>query len=303
MKVLVAGASGAVGLPLVRQLRAAGHEVSGTTRSESGAERIRQAGGNPVICDALDCPALIEAVSEAAPEVVINQLTSLPAKYEPSKKGYYDATNRIRREGGDNLIAATAASGARRMITQSVAFIYALSGPGVRTETDPVDRSGPQEATLYHEQKALDQDRFETVVLRYGFFYGPGTWYGRDGHLARQVAARRLPVVGGGTGIFSFLHVEDAASAAVAALTKGNGIYNVTDDEPAPFSDWLPAYAEAIGAKPPRRVPFWLASLVAGKLVALHATRGNGASNAKFKAEVDWQPSIPSWRQGFREAL
>jgi len=299
MRVFVAGASGAIGLPLVRQLTEAGHEVVGSTRGGSSAEKIRDAGGIAVPVDVFNREQLVEVVTQAAPEVVINQLTSLPAKFEPKKKGFYDANNRIRSEGGDNLIEATAASGARRLVTQSISFLYELSGPKIKAEEEPVDRSGIHDAVLGHERKAMADDRFETVVLRYGLLYGPGTWYARDGHLADEVRSRRLPIVGGGAGVTSFLHVEDAASAAVVAAEKGTGIYNVTDDDPAPMSEWIPVYAEALGAKPPRKVPFWLAAMIAGKPIARQATEGRGASNAKFKHQTGWSPSIPSWRQGF----
>lgn len=300
MKVFVAGASGVVGLPLTRQLVEAGHEVTGSTRGETGAAGIEEAGGKPVICDVFDREALIRSVSSAAPEVVINQLTSLPPKFEPRKKGYYDANNRIRSEGGDNLIEAAAAAGARRFVTQSISFLYEMSGSPVKTEADPVDRSGTNDAVLEHERKALEDPRFETVVLRYGLFYGPGTWYSRDGHVGQEVIRRRLPIVGAGTGLASFIHVEDAASAALAAVDQGIGIYNVTDDEPAPMNDWLPVLAAALGAKPPRKVPFWLASLVAGRPVARQAVDGRGASNAKFKTDTDWEQLFVSWRRGFQ---
>ena len=303
MKIFVAGASGAIGLPLVRQLVAAGHQVTGSTRGGGGAGRIREAGGVAVACDVFNPGQLTEAVKQAGPDIVVNQLTSLPPKFEPKKKGFYDANNRIRSEGGDNVIAATAAAGAGRLVTQSISFLYELEGPMIKTEDEAVDRSGTHDAVLGHEQKALEDGRFETVVLRYGLLYGPGTWYAADGHISEEVRKRRLPVVGDGGGYSSFLHVEDAASAGVVALDRGEGIYNVTDDEPAPLAEWLPVLAEALEAKPPRRVPAWLASLVAGRAIVRQATDGRGASNAKFKAETGWQPSIPSWRQGFFEAL
>lgn len=299
MRVFVAGASGAIGLPLVRQLVDAGHEVTGSTRGGPSAGKIREAGGVAVACDVFDRDQLEEVLEACSPDVVINQLTSLPARFEPRKADFYEANNRIRSEGGDNLIAATAASGAKRLVTQSISFLYALQGPWIKTEDEPVDRSGVHDAVLGHEKKALEDDRFETVVLRYGLLYGPGTWYAVDGHLAEEVRKRRLPIVGKGTGMTSFVHVEDAASAAVAALDRGEGIYNVTDDEPAPMSEWLPGFADAIGAKPPRKVPFWLAKLIAGKQIATVAVEGRGASNEKAKAELGWRPSHPSWREGF----
>jgi nucleoside-diphosphate-sugar epimerase len=303
MKIFVAGASGVIGLPLVRRLVAAGHEVSGSTRGGAGAEKIREAGGSAVPCDVFDREQLVDAVTAAGPEVVINQLTSLPPKFEPAKKGFYEANNRIRSEGGDNVIEATAAAGARRLVTQSISFLYEMTGPTVKTESDQTDTSGTHAAMLGHERKALDDDRFEAIVLRYGLFYGPGTWYSRDGYIGQQVLKRRLPVVGSGAGIASFIHVDDAAGAAAMVVDRGTGVYNVTDDEPAPMNEWLPALAEGLGAKPPRRVPFWLASLLAGKQIATQALRGHGASNAKFKAEFGWRPEIPTWRQGFETAI
>jgi nucleoside-diphosphate-sugar epimerase len=310
MKVFVAGASGAIGKPLVRQLVAAGHEVTGTTRREERAAEIEGAGARAVVCDALDGPALIEAVAQASPEVVVNQLTSLPQRYDPRKASFYTATNRVRSEGGRNLLEAALAAGARRLLTQSIAFLYAPEGGWVKDEDarpfdDAPGHFGPAvESMLGHEREVLEAPGLEGLVLRYGQFYGPGTYYAPDGHLGREVRRRRFPIVGPGTGTFSFLHVEDAAGATVAALERGApGIYNVVDDEPAPLHEWLPVFAEALGAKPPRRVPVWLASLVAGRATAATATQLRGASNAKAKRELGWQPRYLSWRQGFHEAL
>ncbi|HEY5976917.1 MAG TPA: NAD(P)-dependent oxidoreductase [Solirubrobacterales bacterium] len=310
MKVFVAGASGVIGLPLVRQLVEAGHQVSGTTRHEGKADEIRAAGGTAVICDALDSSALEAAVKAAEPEVVINQLTALPERYEPRKASFYEKTDEVRRVGGRNLLAAASAVGARRFLTQGICFIYAPEGDLVKDEdarpyTDaPGHFQHAVEAMIDHERDALAAAGIEALVLRYGQFYGPGTYYARDGHLGREVAKRRFPVVGEGNGVFSFLSVDDAAGATVAALDHGReGIYNVCDDEPAALHEWLPVYAEALGAKPPRRVPVWLAGLVAGKSVAAQAEHLRGASNAKAKRELGWEPRHPSWRQGFREAL
>jgi nucleoside-diphosphate-sugar epimerase len=310
MKVFVAGASGAIGRPLLRQLLAAGHEVTGTTRREERAEEIRAVGARAVLCDAFDAAALEAAVREAAPEVVVNQLTSLPQRYNPRKASFYEQTNRVRREGGRNLAAAARAAGARRLVTQSISFLYAPEGDWVKDEEarpfdDAPGHFGPAVRVLLdHEREVVESPDFEGLVLRYGQFYGPGTYFARDGHLGREVRRRRFPVVGPGTGTFSFLHVEDAAAATVAALDSGApGVYNVVDDEPAPLREWLPVYAEALGAKPPRRVPVWLAKLVAGKAVTETAVGLRGAANAKAKRELAWQPRYPSWRQGFREAL
>ncbi len=309
MKVFVAGASGAIGRPLLRQLVAAGHEVAGMTRREERAEEIRTAGAAAVVCDALDAAALETAVKRAAPEVVVNQMTSLPQEYNPRKASFYAATDRVRREGGHNLVEAARAAGAKRFLTQSIAFLYAPEGDWVKSEdARPFEDAqghfrGAIEAMLGHEREVVESSDFEGLVLRYGQFYGPDTYYARDGHLGREVSRRRFPVVGPGTGTFSFLHVEDAAGATVAALSAGApGIYNVVDDEPAPLHEWLPVYAEALGAKPPRRVPAWLAKLVAGSSVAEMAVGLRGASNAKSKRELGWQPRYPSWRDGFSDA-
>ncbi len=310
MKIFVAGASGAIGRPLVRRLVAAGHEVTGTTRHRDRAEEIQAARASAVVCDALDRPALETAVKAAAPDVVVNQLTSLPQEYNPRKSTFYEATNRVRREGGGNLVAAARAAGAGRFITQSIAFLYAPEGDWVKDEEarpfdDAPGHFGPAvEVMLAHEREVTESTDFAGLVLRYGQFYGPGTYFAADGHLGREVRRRRFPIVGAGTGTFSFLHVEDAAGATLAALEGGApGIYNVTDDEPSQLKEWLPVYADALGAKPPRRVPVWLASLVAGRAVASSAVELRGASNAKAKRELKWEPRYPSWRQGFREAL
>jgi nucleoside-diphosphate-sugar epimerase len=309
VKVFVAGASGAIGRPLVRQLVAAGHEVTGTTRREDRAESIRESGAKAVVCDIFDRPALETAVRGAAPEVVVNQLTSLPQDYNPRSLDYAP-TNRVREEGGGNLMAAALASGARRYLTQSIAFLYAPEGGSVKSEdARPYDDAPAPfdegvRAMLAHECDVLGTEGIEGLVLRYGQFYGPGTYYAPDGSIGRQVLKRMLPVVGPGTGVASFIQVEDAAGATVAALDSGApGIYNVVDDEPSPMREWLPFYAEAIGAKPPRRVPTWLARLVGGKVAVSFGTQLRGASNAKAKRELGWQPRYPSWRQGFREAL
>jgi nucleoside-diphosphate-sugar epimerase len=309
MKVFVAGASGAIGKPLVRQLVAAGHEVTGTTRHPERAEEIRAGGATAVVCDVLDRAALEAAVKAAAPEVVVNQLTSLPEDFNPRKIDY-GPTNRVREEGGDSLMAAALASGARRYVTQSIAFIYAPEGDWVKDEeARPYEDAPPPfdagaRAMLGHERMVLGTEGIEGLVLRYGQFYGPGTYYAPGGSIAKQVSKRMFPVVGPGTGVASFIHVEDAAAATAAALDHGApGIYNVTDDEPSPVREWLPLYAEALGAKPPRRVPTWLARLVGGRISVMFSVHLRGAANAKAKRELGWQPRYPSWRQGFREAL
>jgi nucleoside-diphosphate-sugar epimerase len=310
MRVFVAGASGAIGTPLVRQLLAGGHEVTGMTRREERAEAIRATGADAVVCDAFDAEGLARAVKSATPDAVINQLTSLPRKYNPRKAAFYEATNRVRHEGGHNLIEATRAAGASRFVTQSIAFLYAPEGDWVKDEeARPFDDApghfgGAVAAMLSHEREVVESPDFTGLVLRYGQFYGPGTYFGADGHIGREVSRRRFPIVGPGTGMFSFLHLEDAAGATLAALEHGPaGVYNVVDDEPARLGEWLPVYAEALGAKPPRKVPVWLAKLVAGGAVASTAVELRGASNARAKRELGWAPAHPSWRQGFRDSL
>ena len=308
MKVFVAGASGAIGRPLVPRLIAGGHEVTGTTRSEGSAEAIRAAGASAAIVDALDADALHEAVERAAPEVVVHELTALPERFNPRKRGLYDATNRIRREGTRNLLDAARAAGVRRFVCQSIAFAYApRERPEVMDEEAPLNLDAPPPFSegmrvIAEMERAVLDAELDGLVLRYGWFYGPGTYYGEGGSMAADVRKRRFPVVGSGSGLFSFIHTDDAADATVAAVERGApGIYNVVDDEPAALRDWVPAYAEALAAPPPRRVPVWLARLVAGKMASSMNVQP-GASNAKAKRELGWAPRWSSWREGFPEA-
>jgi nucleoside-diphosphate-sugar epimerase len=309
MRVFVAGASGVIGRSLVPKLVAAGHEVTGTTRNERSAEAIRAAGAQAAICDALDAAAVEDAVIAAAPEAIVSELTSLPKDYD-LRTIDYGPTNRVRVEGGRNLISAGRKVGAGRYISQSIAFVYEPEGDWVkdeeaRTFIEPPGRfASGLEATLTSEREALEADGMEGLVLRYGQFYGPDTYFDRGGSIAEQVRKRRFPQVGSGSGVFSFIHVDDAADATVASIERGSpGIYNVVDDDPAPISDWLPIYADAINAKRPMRVPTFLARLLGGKMAAIMATQLRGASNAKAKRELGWQPAHPSWRQGFVASL
>ncbi len=309
MRVFVAGASGAIGASLVPRLAAAGHEVTAMTRSAGKAGDLEAAGARPVVCDAFDASAVRDAVDAAGAEVVVNELTALPNHFDPRKVDY-GPTNRLRREGTANLLAAAAAAGARRLISQSIAFLYAPEGPPLKDEEDPPFIDAPEpfgdgiQATLELERQTLSAPSVEGVVLRYGWFYGPGTYFAPDGSIAERVRARRYPVIGSGHGITSFLHVDDAAAATVAALDHGPaGIYNVVDEAPAALREWLPEYARALGAKAPLRVPRWLARLVGGRMMAVMATEQRGASNAKAKRELGWSLRYPSWRQGFREGL
>jgi nucleoside-diphosphate-sugar epimerase len=309
VRVFLAGASGVIGRSLTPKLIAAGHDVTGTSRSERSAEAIRAAGAEAAICDCLDPAAVEEAVIAANPEVIVSELTSLPEDYD-LRTIDYEPTNRVRVEGGRNLISAGRKVGARRFVTQSVAFVYDPQGDWVKDEDAPTYRVAPGrfksgfDATMISEREALDAERIEGVVLRYGQFYGPDTYFDRDGSIAKQVRARRFPIVGKGSGVFSFIHVDDAADATVAAVELGpGGIYNIVDDDPAPMRDWLPVYAEAIDAKAPFKAPAFLARLLGGKAAAAMSTELRGASNEKAKRELGWSPAHPSWRQGFAEAL
>ena len=309
MRVFVAGASGAIGRSLVPRLVAAGHQVTGTTRSDAKAEAIRAAGATSTVVDALDADALRGAVADAAPDAIVHQLTALPHRFNPRKSDLYAPTNRVRREGTRNLLTAAGAAGVRRFVCQSIAFAYEPGPePEVKDEQARLSLRAPPpfgegvRVIDEMERSVVEALGLEGVVLRYGWFYGPGTYYGDGGSMQADVRKRRLPVVGSGDGLFSFIHVDDAADATVAAVERGApGIYNVVDDEPAALRDWLPVYAEAIGAPPPRRVPVWLARLVAGK-VAAEVNLQPGASNAKAKRELGWEPRWRSWREGFREA-
>ena len=304
MKVFVAGATGVIGRTLTAQLVAAGHEVIGMTRSHERAAAIEAAGATAAVCDALDAPALRAAVARAEPEVVVHQLTALPPRFEPRNPRLYDETNRVRTEGTRSLLEA---AGGARIVCQSIAFAYRPgSEPRVVDEDTPLFTEAPPpfgaatHVVAEMERMVLEADG---LVLRYGWFYGPGTYFGEGGSTARDVARRRFPIVGEGGGLWSFVHVDDAAAATVAAVERGApGVYNVVDDEPAGMRDWLPVYAQAIGARRPLRVPLWVARIVAGKAVAAMSTTLPGASNARAKRELGWEPRWPSWRTGFRDA-
>jgi nucleoside-diphosphate-sugar epimerase len=305
----VSGASGAIGRFLIPQLVDAGHEVVGMTRRQDKADALAGLGARGVMVDALDRDAVRRVVIDAAPEAVIDQLTSLPRDYDLRNPRLYDANDEIRAKGTPALHDAAREAGARRFVMQSVAFLYAPEGDWVKTEEArswhdaPMPFARSVRVLSGNEQRISGDPDVEGVVLRYGFFYGPGTYYASDGSIAAQVRKRQFPIVGKGAGMASYVHLHDAAAATVAALERGRGIYNVVDDEPAPAREWLPVYARAIGAKPPRRVPAWLARIVAGGRIAGLATQLRGASNAKAKAELGWQPVLPTWREGFMTAL
>ncbi|HEU5104714.1 MAG TPA: NAD(P)-dependent oxidoreductase [Solirubrobacterales bacterium] len=309
MKVFVAGASGVLGRPTVRRLVAAGHDVVGMTRREERAAEIRGDGAEAVVCDVFDAEGLREAVVAARPEVVVHLLTSLPQRYS-LKEDYLAPTNEVRRVGTRNLIAAARAAEARRLVAESIAFAYEPEGGWVKDEEAPLQRNAPEPfggavaAVTEMEQEVGEAEGLEGLVLRFGWLYGPGTYYGRGGKQAEEVQKRRFPIVGKGNGVFSLIHSEDAAAATVAAVERGApGIYNVADDEPAPLREWLPVYAEALGAKPPRRLPVWLVRLAAGEMIAGSLTQMRGADNSKAKRELGWQPEHASWRQGFAASL
>jgi 2-alkyl-3-oxoalkanoate reductase len=316
MKVFVAGATGALGRQLVPQLVARGHEVVGMTRSASKQDLVRSLGAHPVVADALDPDAVAQAVASAEPEVIVHQLTALSGKMSlrdarhPERSTMFALTNRLRTEGTDHLLAAGRAVGARRFVAQSFgAFRFTSTYGPLQTEADPVDPDTGQpglEAILYLEQAVTKIEWGEGLVLRYGGFYGPGTGISLapDAVMTGPIRKRRFPIVGDGRGVWSFVHIEDAAAATAIAVERGEpGIYNVVDDEPAPVREWLPELASALGAEPPRRIPRWLGRLAAGETATLMMTEARGASNEKAKRELGWQPRYASWRQGFAQGL
>jgi nucleoside-diphosphate-sugar epimerase len=311
MRLFFAGASGVIGRALLPRLVDEGHEVTALTRTPDKAKALREAGAEPVVADVLDAGALREAVVAARPQAVIHHLTDLPQRFTPgAMKQGLAATDRMRTAGTANLLDAAQEAGARRVVAQSVAFAYAPTGTGLKREGDPLylDAPPPFDASVAAvaelERAVTNTEGIEGVALRFGFWYGPGTAYAGDGHWAREARRRRLPIVGDGSAVYSFVHVDDVAGATIAALEGGApGIYNIVDDDPAPAREWTPAYAEAVGAKRPLRLPAFVVRIVAGRYAAYLATGLRGASNEKAKRELDWTPRWPSWREGFREAL
>jgi nucleoside-diphosphate-sugar epimerase len=313
MKVFVAGATGALGLRLIPQLVARGHEVIGMTQTPSKQDLLRALGARPVVADALDADAVARAVAEAEPDVIVHQLTALKNLDLRHVDRTFALTNRLRTEGTDHLLAAGRAVGVQRFVAQSYAgWPFARTDGPVKTEEDPLDPHPPDalRATLdaiRHVERAVTAiDWGDGVVLRYGGFYGPGTNLSSDprAEMAEVVRKRKFPLVGDGAGVWSFVHIDDAAAATVAAVEHGaTGIYNVVDDEPAPVRDWLPTLAKTLGAKPPRHLPRWLGRLAAGEAATVMMTEVRGASNAKAKRELGWQPVYTSWRTGFAEGL
>jgi 2-alkyl-3-oxoalkanoate reductase len=305
MRVFVTGATGALGRHLVPGLIAAGHEVTATTRTPGKVAQLREAGAEPVVVDGLDREAVIAAVLAAAPEVIVHQMTALAGQQNlrnPDKA--FAATNELRTRGTDNLLAAAARAGTRRVIAQG----YAGPGPdepsggALKTEEDPLHwrpiRGAVQApAAMTYVDKTVPLQAPEGVVLRYGGFYGPGA----SDFLLEMLRKRRVPVIGGGTGVWSFVEITDAAAATIAAVDHGAaGIYNVVDDDPAPVAEWLPYLAQVAGAKPPLRMPAWLGRLLAGEFVVAQMTTSRGSSNQKARKELGWMPRYASWREGFR---
>jgi len=319
MKIFVAGATGALGRALVPQLVTRGHHVVGMTRSASKQDLVRSLGARPVVADALDPDAVAQAVASAEPEVIVHQLTALSGEMtardmrHPERSAWTITTNRLRTEATDHLLAAGRAVGARRFVAQSFgAFRWARTGGPVLSEAEPIDPNPPAALRaalvgILHVERAVPAIEWgEGLVLRYGGFYGPGTAISlaADAAMAVPIRKRMFPVIGDGGGVWSHVHIDDAAAATVAAVDHGQpGIYNIVDDEPAPVREWLPVLASALDAKPPRRIPRWLARLAAGETVTLMMTDSRGASNEKAKHELGWQLRYPSWRQGFAQGL
>jgi nucleoside-diphosphate-sugar epimerase len=311
MLIFVAGATGALGSRLVPLLISAGHSVVGLTRTPAKADAIRQTGAEAAVADACKRAAVVAAVASARPDVIVHEMTSLGAATDLRKFDQtFAATNRLRTEGVNNLLAAAKQAGTRRIVAQSFCgWPYAREGRPVKSEDDPLDRAPPQElrrtleAIRFLENAVTQWPDIEGVVLRYGAIYGPGTGL-FDGPLIDQLRHRRVPLIGTADGWWSFLHIDDAAVAtAIAVERAAPGIYNIVDDEPAPVREWLPALAAMLGARPPRHIPKWLARIVAGEHIVTLMTEGRAGVNAKAKRELGWQPKHSSWRQGFAEVL
>jgi nucleoside-diphosphate-sugar epimerase len=312
MRIFVAGASGAVGRRLVPLLVECGFDVVAMTRWPAKRWSLAEMGAEPVVADGLDRGSVMAAVMRSEPEVVVHEMTGLAGV--TSFRNFdraFARTNRLRTEGTDHLLEAARAARVRSFVAQSFGnWNYERAGAAAKTETDPLDPDPPARqrrslAAIRHlEEAVLGATGLEGVALRYGSLYGPGTAIAPDGDVARLVRGRRFPVVGDGDGVWSFIHVDDAATATLAAIDRrAVGAFNVADDEPAAVSDWLPALARALGARPPRRVPVWLGRLASGEVGVSLMTRIRGASNAKAKTELDWRPRYASWREGFRDGL
>jgi nucleoside-diphosphate-sugar epimerase len=310
MRVLVAGATGAIGRQLVPRLVAAGHEVHGMTRSESKKALLDKLGAVSVVADALDRDQVAEVVGTARPDVIVHELTAIPSTLDLRHfDRSFALTNRLRTEGTDFLLSAGQAVGVQRFVAQSFFTCYARTGGAVKNEDDPFDTSPAREqrgvvAAIRHlEQAVLGATWTEGIVLRYGGFYGPGTSLAAGAEQVELIRQRKFPLVGDGRGVWSFIHIADAADATVAAIERGSrGVYNIVDDDPAPVAEWLPALAEELGAKKPMRVPRFVGRLFAGEVGVMMMTELRGASNAKARRELQWRPAHSSWRQGFMAA-
>jgi nucleoside-diphosphate-sugar epimerase len=309
MRVFVAGGTGEIGRRLVPQLVARGHQVTATTTSPAKLDRLAQLGADGVVMDGLDAASVGEAVAGARPDAIVHQMTAIAPAHagKPDMKHFdrwFASTNRLRTEGTDHLLAAAEATGVSHFVAQSYAGWNGIrTGGWVKTEEDPLDQlAGTAAHELMEAIRHVEDVVFRTdgAVLRYGWLYGPGA----NDDLIEPVRKRQFPLVGGGTGYCSWVHLDDAASATVLAVEqKARGVFNIVDDEPAPASEWLPYAAACVGAKPPMRVPKWLARMVAGEVAVTMMTEGRGFSNAKAKRELGWKLRYPSWRQGFKEAL
>lgn len=313
MRILIAGATGVLGSHLVPLLVNAGHEVFGTSRNEAGLSGLSEQGATGVVMDGLDADSVRAAVTDAKPDVIVHQLTALAAQSGNPKKFDDDfaLTNRLRTEGTDHLLAASQAAGVRRVVAQSFgSWPNNRTGGWVKTEDDPlVDDPGKEarqslRAIRYVEKAVTEAPGIEGLAMRYGNFYGPGNAASRTGSMGEMIKRGKFPVVGGGTGVWSFIHIEDAAAATAAAVENGApGVYNVVDDEPAPVAEWLPYLAEQVGGKRPMRLPAWLAKPMLGEFGIALMTTVRGASNAKAKRELEWQPRYATWREGFRTGI
>ena len=311
MRVFVAGGTGAIGRRLVPMLAADGDHVTVSTRTPRAAYAFAGLGVETVVADGLDREAVMRAVTRAEPDVVVHQMTSLAGVTNLRRfDEAFALTNRLRSEGTDHLVEAARAAGARRVVAQSFGnWDYARAGGPVKSEQDPLDPAPPAsmrrslQAIRHLESAVLGADGIDGVALRYANLYGPGTGWAEGGELLGLIRGRKLPVIGDGAGVWSFVHVDDAATATLAACHGDAGVYNVADDEPAPAAVWLPALAEAVGAPPPRHVPAWIGRLAAGEAGVSMFTRIRGASNEKARSELGWRPRYATWRTGFREGL
>jgi nucleoside-diphosphate-sugar epimerase len=312
MKIFIAGASGAVGRRLLPMLARRGHSVVATTRSAQRVTQLRTLGAEPVVVDAFDRAAVVRAIESARPEVVVHQLTALAhAKSLKHFDREFAATNRLRTEGTDNLLAGARAAGVQRFIAQSfTGWTNPREGSRVKNEDDPLDPHPPHtmqqtlDAIRYLERAVSEASGVHAIVLRYGYLYGPGTSFAPGGDILEAVRSRRFPIAGSGAGVWSFVHVDDIAMATViAAESAPSGLYNVVDDEPAEAGTWLPELARVVGAKPPRHVPVWLARLMIGDAGVALMTQSRGSSNVKIKRAFAWQPLYRTWRDGFRRGL